>query len=167
MLEHKEELDFVISMFRVAITAYGSVLNPEQQKYRITRVTRVGCSMGLRETLSEQREWVWVYVWVCAHPAPLLAVPHYTDINVSGFNCLQKEKLALTGAWQMADRRLWLRNQPSSFGDSEGKFFTIPVRYRWKGCRAELLILVQVWDLVFMPVHKIFRIWSCMSSVQL
>lgn len=29
MLEHKEELDFIISMFKVVITKYGFMLNQE------------------------------------------------------------------------------------------------------------------------------------------
>lgn len=32
------------------------------------------------------------------HPAPL-AFPNYTDLHISGFKCLQKEKLTLTDTW--------------------------------------------------------------------
>lgn len=61
------------------------------------------------------------------HPASLLAFPNYTDLHISSFKCLQKEKLILTDTWQMANGRLWLLNQHLCFGESTGKFFNVSV----------------------------------------
>lgn len=62
-----------------------------------------------------------------AHHSTLLALPHYTDLNISGFKCLKQGKLMLTDTWQMANGRLWLVNERFSFGESIGKFFNITI----------------------------------------
>lgn len=50
MLEHKEELGFVISMFKVAITKSGFILNQEYHEYLITGVTQgIAYSKGKRQ----------------------------------------------------------------------------------------------------------------------
>lgn len=66
MLEHKEELGFVISMFKVAITKSGLILNQEYQKYLITGVTQgIAYSKGKKAERPSQSKQYGVYLWVC------------------------------------------------------------------------------------------------------
>lgn len=95
MLEHKEELGFIISMFKVAITKYGFMLNQEQQKYLMAGTARgIARSKGKRQrdpfrANNKQSLFTGLRLWKGrTHPASLLVFPNCTDLNISGFKCL-------------------------------------------------------------------------------
>lgn len=78
MLEHKEELGFIISMFKVAVTKYGFMLNQEQQKYLITGVTQgIACSKGKRQRdpfRANNSEFIYGFAFM--HRAQIVHILH-------------------------------------------------------------------------------------------
>lgn len=132
MLEHKEELGFVISMFKVAITKYGFTLNQEQQKYPIAGVTQGSArSEGGRQRdpfQANNNQSLFTGLCLCtAHPASLLAFPGYPDLGRSASKRPQKEEFVLTDAWQRGDGRWALLNPHLCIGGSSGELFSVSV----------------------------------------
>lgn len=134
MLEHKEELGFVISMFKVAITKYGFTLNQEQQKYRIAGVTQGSArSEGGRQRdpfRANNNQSLFTGLCLCttrAHPASPLALPGYPDLGRSASKRPQKEEFALTDTWQRGNGRRALLNPRLCIGGSRGELSSVSV----------------------------------------